>query len=64
LRFLVALHEVTEHVGGDVVVGREVVVVRIERRHVGAEADREVRGERHEGAGDGGNDERREKTTA
>ena len=39
LRLLVALDEVAEDVRGDVVVRRDVVVVRVERGHVGAESD-------------------------
>ena len=56
LRLLVALHEVAEDVGGDVVVRREVVIVRIDGGDVGAEADGQIRGR--------GRERRRRRTAA
>ena len=44
LRLLGALDEVAEDVRGDVIVRRQVVLVRIDRRDVGAKANREIGG--------------------
>ena len=43
LRLLVALDQEAEDVRGDVVVGRDVVIMRIEGRDVGGKADRQIR---------------------
>ena len=48
LRLLVALDQVAEEVRRNVVVRRQVVIVRIDRRDVGAEPDGEIGGGRRE----------------